>query len=419
MNHRTPIACLLCLITFNVAAHAEPAKSIWPQWRGPTRDGSFIGPKWPSSLDEKTLKAKWRVELGPSYSGPIVTEKLIFTTETKDKQTEIVRALNRDTGEEVWKQQWDGSMSVPFFAAKNGSWIRATPAYDGESLFVAGMRDVLVCLDAATGKPRWRVDFMKRFDTPLPSFGFVSSPLVEGDAVYVQAGAAVVKLNKKTGETIWRSLADGGGMYGSAFSSPVLAPIQGKPQLIVQTRNVLAGLNPDSGDVLWKQEIKAFRGMNILTPTVFDNTVFTSAYGGRAHQFKISDDADDNEGFRATEAWQNRLQAYMSSPVVIDDHLYLHLRSNRIACTALRDGEVQWISSESFGDYCSLVKQDDRILALDQRGTLYLIRANTEKLDIIDQRRVANGDAWAHLAVAGKQIVVRELNALNVFNWGE
>jgi len=31
------------------------------------------------------------------------------------------------------------------------------PAYDGDSLYVAGMRDVLVCLDAKTGKQRWRV----------------------------------------------------------------------------------------------------------------------------------------------------------------------------------------------------------------------------------------------------------------------
>ena len=60
--------------------------------------------KWPSSLGETALKQTWRVELSPSYSGPIVTGERVFTTETVDKETETVRALDRKTGKELWKQ---------------------------------------------------------------------------------------------------------------------------------------------------------------------------------------------------------------------------------------------------------------------------------------------------------------------------
>ena len=74
---------------------------------------------------------------------------------------EIVRALDRKTGRELWRTEWPGSLSVPFFAKTNGDWIRSTPACDGESLYVAGIRDVLVCLDVATGAVRWRIDFPK------------------------------------------------------------------------------------------------------------------------------------------------------------------------------------------------------------------------------------------------------------------
>jgi hypothetical protein len=58
-----------------------------------------------------------------------------------------------------------------------GSWIRSTPAYDGDGLFVAGMPDILVCLDPNTGAERWRADFHRRYETPLPELGFVCSPL--------------------------------------------------------------------------------------------------------------------------------------------------------------------------------------------------------------------------------------------------
>jgi hypothetical protein len=63
-------------------------------------------------------------------------------------------------------------MTVPFFAASNGSWIRATPAVADGRIYVAGMRDLLVCLDSATGKEIWRVDFMTALESPLPAFGF-------------------------------------------------------------------------------------------------------------------------------------------------------------------------------------------------------------------------------------------------------
>jgi hypothetical protein len=50
----------------------------------------------------------------------------VFVTETKDQKVETGRALDRQTGKELWSQQWDGSISVPFFAKSNGDWIRAT-----------------------------------------------------------------------------------------------------------------------------------------------------------------------------------------------------------------------------------------------------------------------------------------------------
>jgi outer membrane protein assembly factor BamB len=210
---------------------APRQQSTWPQWRGPSRDGRISVPTaWPDSLARESLVQAWRVPLGSSYSGPIVSESLVFTTETKDKKREIVRALDRQTGKQLWEASWDGALSVPFFAKASGDWIRSTPAFDGESLFVAGMRDVLVCLDARTGETRWQVDFVKELGAPIPAFGFVCSPLVDGSDVYVQAGAALCKLDKRNGKILWRSLKDEGGMYGSAFSSPLLADVAGRRQ---------------------------------------------------------------------------------------------------------------------------------------------------------------------------------------------
>jgi len=388
----------------------------WPQWRGPDRDGRVPGDKWPSQIGESHLKLKWRVPLGPSYSGPIVTPDRVFTTETADAQLEVVRALDRKTGKELWSTNWQGAMKVPFFAKSNGDWIRSTPAWDGDSLYVAGMRDVLVCLDAGSGAIRWRKDFPAELKTEVPAFGFVCSPLVTSNALFVQAGGGVVRLDKKSGEIRWRSMTDGGGMNGSAFSSPVLARLAGVDQLVVQTRTHLAGLDPESGKELWSTPVEAFRGMNILTPTVVSsNRLFTSTYGGKTLAYDI---LREGERFVVQPDWSFKAQGYMTSPVLIDGHAYLHLRNQRALCIDAATGTEKWTSGEGFGKYWSLIAAKDRILALDERGILFLLAANPTKLEILDKRKLGD-DTWAHLALAGDQLFIRELKALAAYDWIE
>ncbi len=413
VTHHRPILMSVAVIGMALLATEASAGDTWHQWRGPQRDGQVQSSAWPSTLSADNLSKQWRVELGPSYSGPIVVENQVFVTETKDAKFEVVRALDINSGEELWKTEWEGSLRVPFFARSNGDWIRSTPAYDDGLLYVAGMRDVLVCLNASDGQVVWRLDFVERFGSPLPAFGFVSSPLIDGDALYVQAGASFVKLNKKTGETIWRTLNDDGGMWGSAFSSPFLCQIGGRPQLLVQTRTNLAGIDPEKGSVLWTQEIPAFRGMNILTPTVIKDYVFTSSYGGRSYLYSAK---EANGAWTVDEVWNNKVQGYMSTPVVIDDHIYLHLRNQRFTCIDANTGELKW-TTKPFGKYWSLIANGKQILALDQRGELLLIAANPEAFTLVGQAKVSDESTWAHVAIDGDRIFIRELNAITSFRW--
>ncbi len=279
-------------------------------------------------------------------------------------------------------------MSVPFFAASNGSWIRSTPAFDGESLYVAGMRDVLACLDAKTGKQRWRIDFVDQLISPMPAFGGVCSPLVDGDALYVQAGASVLKLNKRTGELLWRSLKDEGGMNGSAFSSSIIAELAGKRQLVVQTRDKLVGVDLDQGTPLWEEKVPSFRGMNILTPVVIGDTIFTSSYQNKSWLYRIS---KTNDQFTVAEVWSNNAQVYLSTPVVINGHLYLHLQNQRITCIDVITGNRTW-TSQSFGKYCSFVAQGDRLLALDVSGNILYLKANPREFMLIDKLQTSESE---------------------------
>jgi len=83
----------------------------------------------------------------------------------------------------------------------------------------------------------------------------------------------------------------------------------------------------------------------------------------------------------------------------------------------MRNGDTKWISEKSFGKYVSMVTNGKEILALDEDGTLYLVKASPKKLIIKEEREISADPSWAHLAIAGKQLFVRELEAIACYEW--
>jgi outer membrane protein assembly factor BamB len=167
--------------------------------------------------------------------------------------------------------------------------------------------------------------------------------------------------------------------------------------------------------VLWQQPVQAFRGMNILTPLVFDDSIFTSSYGGGSRLYEVKPSGDD---WGVVEVWSDKAsQGYMSTPVLIEGHIYLHRRDRRFSCLDPQARTVRWTAKGRFGQYWSLVANGSRILALDQKGELLLIDADPEAFELVDRRKIAEQETWAHLAVAGQQVFVRELQAIAAYRW--
>lgn len=196
---------------------------------------------------------------------------------------------------------------------------------------------------------------------------------------------------------------------------PVLAKVAGRDQLIVQTRNLLAGVDPATGKVLWQNKIESFRGMNILTPVIFgDAGIFTSTYGGVTQLLTLKADGD---ALTTAQAWKLRIEANMSTPVVIDGHAYLHRRDKRFSCIDLASGQEKWTVKAGFSDYASLVTDGKNVLALDSSGELMLIKHNPEKFELLDQKKISKQETWGHLVVCGDEIFVREQRGLLKLKW--
>jgi len=387
----------------------------WQQWRGPERNGQFEGTTWPKEMTKENFRQEWKIQLASSYSSPVVDKEKVYTTESLPSGKEQVTAYHRATGKLAWSQSWDGSMKVPFFAASNGSWIRSTPALANDKLFVLGMQERLICLDTRTGQKLWEMNIPEILQTPEPAFGGVSSPMIVNNALYVQAGGGVIKVDTDSGDLIWTSNLSKDAMNQSPFASPRIHTLDGKEQIIALGRTSLSGIDPQNGKQLWEQKVPAFRGMNILTPTFVGQSILTATYGGKTHLITPAHNPDKD--WTTTETWNQRFQGYMSNPVVIGKNAYLHGRSGRMVCLNTETGQINWTSSESLGKYCSMINQNDRILALSNNGKLRLLSANPNAYEIISSLEISDEDTWAHIAMADQQIFIRSLNTLTTWHW--
>ena len=185
---------------------------------------------------------------------------------------------------------------------------RCTPTVDGELLYALGTDGDLVCLETATGKERWHKSFVKDFGGQMMSmWKFSESPLVDGDRLICTPGgkdAAMVALNKKTGEVIWKSrLPELGpkGKDGAGYSSAVVAEIDGVRQYVQIVGRGAVGVAADTGKFLWGYNRIANEVANIPTPIVRGNYVFvTTSYNTGAALLKISRKGD---GFVAEEVY--------------------------------------------------------------------------------------------------------------------
>jgi outer membrane protein assembly factor BamB len=134
-----------------------------------------------------------------------------------------VFALDEATGKILWSTRIGGRHDDEYGGP------RATPTLDGDLLYTMDTDGDLVCLETATGKERWRKNLPRDYRARTPSWMFAESPLVDGDRVLIAPGtdaAAIVALNKLTGQEIWRSAMPrfgSNGTDGPEYSSIVIS----------------------------------------------------------------------------------------------------------------------------------------------------------------------------------------------------
>src|SRR6185503_15115869 len=162
--------------------------------------------QWPKEGPRLLWQLK---DIGSGYSTPSVVGERLYLNSNEGMDNEFVLALDAKDGKRAWSTKLGkvGPNDGPQYPAS-----RSTPTVDGDVLYTLGSDGDLVCVEKADGKVRWKKNLRSDFGGTPGKWAYAESPLVDGDALICTPGGAdatMVALNKKTGETIWKSAIPG------------------------------------------------------------------------------------------------------------------------------------------------------------------------------------------------------------------
>ncbi len=405
--NRPALMCQIIISLFlSCVCHSAIAED-WPQYRGIVGDGKS-GETIADSIAPKSI---WKAPTPLGFSSFAIADGRAFTlvVDEASKREECV-ALNAATGDEIWRQplgsseydQGGGGAGAP--GNKGGDGPRSTPSTDGEHVYVYDSYLLLSCFDAKTGDIVWQKDIEKEFEGRNIKWLNATSPLLDGEVIYVAGGGAgnsFLAFNKNTGDVIWKS-----GDETMTHATPHLTHIEGKKQIIFFMKSGLVSIEPTTGKELWRRKFK-FSVSTAASPITEGNQVYCSAgYGVGAGLFKVTGEPE------AEKVWlkPNKLMNHWSTPLVRDGYIYGIFEFKKygkapLQCVEMSTGEIKW-SQRGFGPgNCILV--GDKLVVLSDAGELVIVKAEPQSYEEISRTKVLDGKCWSTPAFSDGRVYIR------------
>lgn len=406
------------------AAAAQQARVEWPQWRGPNRDAisrdTGLLKEWKAGGPPLAWQASG---LGAGFSSLSFAGGRLYTMGDVDGEQHVL-ALDPSNGRILWKAKvgpiWQDDYPGP----------RGTPTTDGDLLYAVGTEGDVVCLEAASGKERWRRSLERDFGgRMMTGWKFSESPLVDGERLLVTPGArdaAIVALDKKTGKEIWRAAVPElgpKGRDGAAYSSIVVSEGGGVRQYVQLLGRGVIGVRASDGKLLWGNNSVANGTANISTPVVRGDYVFSSTgYQTGSVLLKLQKSGD---GVQANEVYfldSKTFQNHHGGFVLLGDHLYGG-NGHRLGfptCLEFTTGKVVWggdIRNEGKGS-AAVAYADGHLYFRYEDGTVILIEATPSGYKPKGHFSIPNvrKPSWPHPVIAGGRLYLREQNDLYVYD---
>jgi outer membrane protein assembly factor BamB len=425
------ISVLFVVTTFVAATAGASSGANWPQWRGPSGQGISNEKNLPADWSP-TKNIKWKTAIaGRGHSSPIVWGNKIFLTTAVEgpivqgakavthfddgkeylhpdsvgadhQHAFMVICLDRDTGKILWQQTaFEGT---PYDNRhRKASYAASTPTTDGKYVYAFFGTEGLFAYDL-NGKLAWKANVGK-----LGTFGMGvgTSPVLFNNLLIIQcdeeSGAAsfMVALDKTTGKEVWKTPRK----VQASWATPLLVTAGNHSEIITTGNEAVIAYDPSTGKELWRH--KGVESNAIPSPVANNEMVFISA--GFPAKIAMAIKLGGSGDLTDSVVWQYaKGTAYVPSPILYGDYLYLTTDRGILTCLDARTGEVKYEGGRvpvpaTFT--ASPVAFDGKILLTSEDGDTFIVKAGPRH-EIIGTSSVGE-PVYASPAIADGRIIIR------------
>ena len=357
----------------------------WPNWLGPTQDGVSAEKDFGNDLDN----LQWKTKVGVGFSSVAVADGRLFTMGHDGQKRggkETVYCLNAKTGKPIWTDSYE----APLVDYLHEGGPCSTPTVDGSAVYAISKHGLLHAYQASTGQKVWSKDMMTVSGLrKIPEWGFAGSPYVMGNLLLIEAGATFA-LNKKTGETLWKSKD-----YRPAYGSPISLKRGANTHIAVLKTDGLVILDAQDGKTLAFEKWETSYRTNASTPIIKGDKIFISTgYRRGCALFQWN-------GKSLQKIYENKnLSTHMNHSILAGDYLYgfdgnVHMAGPKdFACIQFSTGEEQWRVTDRGLQVGSLIVAGDRMLILGQRGESVIAKVNPNRFEVLNREQIIGGKTW-------------------------
>lgn len=419
------------LITLVAIAGLAAANDSWPQWRGPSLDGTSTSTGLPVRWSTSENVA-WRTKL-PSWAAatPIIWGDTVFVTSAEkgsslnrpnsrlfeggdaDRDQLYLIAISRQDGKIRWQQSIGRGNRI----GNKQNMASPSPVTDGEHVWVANGNGELRCFDFA-GRQIWLRDLQADYGKFGVQFGYGSSPLLHQGVLYLQNlqgmytddPSYVLAIDAKSGKTLWKvdRPTDGEHETPDSYSTATLAKVGEKFILIVSGAGYATGHDLETGREVWRagglNPNNARNYRTIASSLVVGDIVLVPSRRRPFIAFRTDGRGDVTE---SKKLWSTDYGPDVPTPTSDGKRLYIIDDKGISLNLRVSDGGTIWDRTRiEPGTYsASPLLADGKIYAISEEGTTTVLKAGDE-FEILAVNRL-DDYTLASPAAAGNQIFIR------------
>jgi len=403
------IAASILLSSSALRAEDRP----WPQWRGPARDDISSETGLLQSWPEEGPPKLWSFEnCGIGYSGPAIVDDRLYILGSREKE-ELLLCLDAITGKQLWETPIGPELENGW-----GNGPRGTPTVDGKFIYAVGGKGNIACFRTLDGSQVWS-KALQDLGGKIPVWGYSEAPLVHGEKLLYTPGGeqgAIVALDKTNGKLLWQTaeLTD-----NAHYSSIMVKQHAGKTMGVQLLVSQLVGFDLDDGKVLWSVPWPGSVAV-IPTPILWQDSIYvTSGYGSGCMLVRVNDD------FEAEVVYDNKLMSnHHGGVILLADHIYGHSNGKGWTCQEIATGKKVWQERHAL-DKGAIAYADKRFYCLgEDTGDVVLIEASDQDwhehgrftLEPQSKIRSPKGRIWTHPVIANGRLYLRDQDLLHCYN---